>query len=149
MGARLIPTITTNTLPQVRAVIDVWAKFTAPKIVAPILISQIKARTASGKDVDGGAFAPYKPEYQKWKEKKKGSAAVVNLYLEGDMLNSLDFYSSIALGTSAAKPGIAFAPEQNAKAVGNQKLRKFVGVGIEDFPLAMNALVESFNQLSA
>lgn len=55
-------------------------------IMANKAIEIIHTRTAQGKDVDGSTFKPYSPKYAK----RKGSTHV-NLYLHGDMIESIIF----------------------------------------------------------
>lgn len=56
----------------------------------PELREEIIARTRSGRDVDGGAFAPYNERYAERKEQVSPfGASPVSLSLSGDMLDSM------------------------------------------------------------
>jgi hypothetical protein len=59
-------------------------------------IEQINQRTLDGQTVSGGRFAPYSESYA---EKKGVSRSSVDLFLEGDMLGSLDYELDESKGT--------------------------------------------------
>ena len=59
-------------------------------------IEQINQRTLSNESVNGGSFANYSPKYA---EKKGVSVDAVDLFLEGDMLDSLDYEINEDRGT--------------------------------------------------
>lgn len=63
---------------------------------ALMAIEQINQRTLSNESVYGGSFADYSPKYA---EKKGVSVDAVDLFLDGDMLDSLDYEINEDRGT--------------------------------------------------
>ena len=58
------------------------------RLVGENIIRKIQTRTANHTDIDGDRFAPYSPGYRKEKQLLTGTGQP-NLYLTGEMLNSL------------------------------------------------------------
>jgi hypothetical protein len=58
------------------------------EVFAQMAIERINQRTLDGETVNGGSFAPYSEEYA---DKKGVSKDSVDLFLEGDMLDSLSY----------------------------------------------------------
>lgn len=85
-------------------------------LAAVIALSAIKELSAGGLDTYGKPFKPYTKPYEKFKLKKLGSASPVNMRLNNEMLKSPTLQGD----------ELAFwDDEQNKKALGNMKKRKF------------------------
>jgi len=91
---------------------------------AEFLLARIRKRTEKGKDPDGKAFKPYKPEYKLFRKNAGRKTAFPDLNFSGQML------SNMTQKSDSKKAILFFANKfQNAKAVGNQKKRPFFLIG--------------------
>ena len=85
------------------------------------IVTGVVNRTQNGKDINLKPFKKYSPAYKKSKAKSHGS--VVNLTVSGNMLNSITW--------KKIRNGLRFYIGNNTerrKAIGNQRLRKFMGL---------------------
>lgn len=90
-------------------------------------ITEIVARTQSGKDIEGNNFAPYSESYGKWKRDVKGRHLTPDLTLTGNMLKAIR--STVKQLKNGLIEGRIFILAQEAdKAKWNQKLRPFFGL---------------------
>jgi hypothetical protein len=91
---------------------------------AEFLLGMIRKRTQKGKDADGSNFKPYTPEYKSFRREKGRQVRFPDLNFSGQMLSNMTQKSNTKNAT------LFFASKfQNAKAVGNQKKRKFFLIG--------------------
>ena len=91
---------------------------------AEFLLGLIRNRTQKGKDADGSNFKPYTPEYKSFRREKGRQVRFPDLNFSGQMLSNMTQKSNTKNAT------LFFASKfQNAKAVGNQKKRKFFLIG--------------------
>jgi hypothetical protein len=142
--------ITHNDIPQVRLLLQEFARVNAPRIAARVLRKRTIERTKSGMSVEGSAFGPYTRTYMNDFRKKHGlPTSPVDLYglgEDGHMLESLDYYDRL---TTSAGTGhaLAVSAEANPRAVGNQNHRHWLGVATGDDLAVEDALVHGFNKL--
>lgn len=93
-------------------------------------VTQIIARTQSGKNVDGNPFKAYSESYGKWKRDVKGRHLTPDLTLTGRMLGAIR--TTIKRLRNGVLEGRIFILSQEAdKAKWNQKTRKFFGLSDE------------------
>ena len=130
---------------------------------AEFLMGLIKTRTQKGKNVDGGSFPPYSTKpyffnvgsrnrplyqtfdggYKEFRRFKGRQNNVVDLNFSGKML------SSMTQKSSPTQAIIFFADKfQATKAVGNQKKRKFFGIGNRETSTLINFFAKEFKKVN-
>ncbi len=93
--------------------------------IAKIVTDGILDNTSKGIDVNGVPFKPYTEKYAKYGRLAKGyNTNPVDLKRTGDML------SSITVEKSGIVTTISIADDQKAKAEGNSRYRKFMGISV-------------------
>jgi hypothetical protein len=91
---------------------------------AEFLLGRIRNRTQKGKDADEIPFKPYTSQYKEFRREKGRQVRFPDLNFSGQMLSNMTQKSNTKNAT------LFFASKfQNAKAVGNQKKRKFFLIG--------------------
>ena len=109
---------------------------------AEFLMDIIKTRTQKGKNADGIAFAPYKPEYKAFRREKGRQVNFPDLNFSGQMLSGM-------VQRSNSKQAVLFFQKfQNIKAVGNQKKRPFFLIGDKETKTLINFFAKEFKKLS-
>ena len=110
---------------------------------AEFLIGLIKQRTAKGMSADNTSFPPYTDAYKTFRQNAGRQTQYPDLNFSGQMLSNI---------TQRSEPSFAiiyFANKlQNAKALGNQKKRKFFAIGSKEIQPAMNVFMQTYNKLS-
>ena len=110
---------------------------------AEFLMDIIKTRTQKGKNADGIAFAPYKPEYKAFRREKGRQVNFPDLNFSGQML------SNMTQKSDSTKAIIFFANKfQAMKAVGNQKKRKFFAIGDRETSTLINFFAKEFKKVN-
>jgi len=101
----------------------------------------IKARTAKGRSVKGGAFRKYSKEYKKVRI-KRNATLTPNLFFSGQMLGNMSFKKL------ASNKGQIFFPnrEANIKAFFNDQTRPFFDVNDKEEEKATKEFRKAFER---
>jgi hypothetical protein len=110
---------------------------------AEFLIGLIKQRTSKGMSADNTSFPAYTEAYKTFRQNAGRQTQYPDLNFSGQMLSNI---------TQRSEPSFAiiyFANKfQNAKALGNQKKRKFFAISSKEIQPAMNVFMQTYNKLS-
>ena len=110
---------------------------------AEFLMGLIKQRTQKGKNADGVAFPPYKPEYKAFRRKEGKQVSFPDLNFSGNML------SSMTQKANSKQAILFFASKfETLKAVGNQKKRKFFAIGDRETKTLINFFAKEFKKVN-
>jgi hypothetical protein len=110
---------------------------------AEFLMGLIKQRTQKGKNADGVAFPPYKPEYKAFRRKEGKQVSFPDLNFSGNML------SSMTQKANSKQAILFFASKfETLKAVGNQKKRTFFAIGDRETKTLINFFAKEFKKVN-
>lgn len=93
-------------------------------------VTRMVARTRSGKDINGQAFAPYTKAYAKTREKKGRKTSPVDLTFSGKMLSAVTTKTE-RTGDKTSVSVFFNSVKEALKARGNQAKRFFFGFSEE------------------
>lgn len=102
-------------------------------------LTQIRADTTAGRDVDGRTFEPYSPEYADFRKKKGRQSFPPDLTFTGNMLKSI-FMTVTVFPTQII--GRLFFPSDTeaSKARANNKRREFFALSLDRVQKIVRAL---------
>jgi hypothetical protein len=104
--------------------------------------TRIIRRTRSGKDVDGGPFAPYSPAYARFRQSAGRQVSPPNLEFSGNMLSAITH--EVKRTSNGSEGRIFFNSAREAlKAAGNQVRRRFFGLADEQVRRIVKAMREA------
>jgi hypothetical protein len=110
---------------------------------AEFLLGIIKQRTQKGKNADGIAFPPYKPEYKAFRRERGRQVNYPDLNFSGQMLSNMTQKAIL-------KQAILFFANkfQATKAIGNQKKRTFFAIGDRETKTLINFFANEFKKVN-
>lgn len=97
------------------------------------VIARLLQRTAAGRDVRGRFFKGYTPRYKAWRAEKGLPTRVVDLFVTGSMLGSVDSKAEPTRVTVFVRPGTDASDVSNAlKAAALNKTRRWFAISQAD-----------------